>query len=144
MRQDFPYLKDSSFLQQVDRMKVKEQYVKITVLDFQENPIQDIQGKVISGNVSLDGKSSVRRTCNLTMIADEYTNDLTNVNTLISINKKVELQIGYLNTTDRYKEFDILWFPLGVYVIITPNISRSNGGTTISLQLKDKMCLLNG
>ena len=144
MRKDFPYLKDSSFLQQVDRMKVKEQYVKITVLDFQENPIQDIQGKVISGNVSLDGKSSVRRTCNLTMIADEYTNDLTNVNALISINKKVELQIGYLNTTDRYKEFNILWFPLGVYVIITPNISRSNGGTTISLQLKDKMCLLNG
>lgn len=144
MRKDFPYLKDSSFLQSVDRMKVKEQYVKITVLDFQENPIQDIQGKVVSGNISLDGKSSVRRTANLTMIADEYTNDLTNVNSLISINKKVELFIGYLNTTDRYREFDILWFPLGVYVIITPSISRSNGGTTISLQLKDKMCLLNG
>ena len=144
MRKHFPYLKDSSFLQIIDRMKVKEQYVKITVLDFQENPIREIQGKVVSGSVNLDGKSSVRRTCNLTMVADEYTNDLTNVDSLISMNKKVELQIGYLNTTDRYREFDILWFPLGVYVIITPNISRSNGGTTISLQLKDKMCLLNG
>ena len=144
MRKDFPYLKDSSFLQSVDRLKVKEQYVKITVLDFQENPIQDIQGKVTSGNINLDGKSSVRRTANLSMIADEYINDLSNVEALLSMNKKVELQIGYLNTTDRYKEFDILWFPLGVYVIITPSISRSNGGTTISLQLKDKMCLLNG
>lgn len=144
MKYNFPYLKDSSFLQEVDRLKVKEQYVKITVLDFQENPIQVIQGKVVSGSVSLDGKSSVRRTANLTMIADEYTNDLTNVNSLISINKKVELQVGYLNTTDRYKDYDIIWFPLGVYVIIAPSISRGNGGTTISLQLKDKMCLLNG
>ena len=87
MRKHFPYLKDSSFLQIIDRMKVKEQYVKITVLDFQENPIREIQGKVVSGSVNLDGKSSVRRTCNLTMVADEYTNDLTNVDSLISMNK---------------------------------------------------------
>lgn len=144
MKRSYPYLEDSSFLQTIDRLKNKEQYIKLVLLDFEERPIQTIQGIAISGNVNLDGNSSVRRTCNLTMVAQEYENDLTNVNNLISINKKVKLEVGFLNTTDLYKSFDILWFPLGVYVVINPSISNSSSGVTISLQLKDKMCLLNG
>jgi hypothetical protein len=38
----------------------------------------------------------------------------------------------------------MLWFPLGVYVITDASISYSDSGLTASLQLKDKMCLLNG
>ncbi len=144
MRKNYPYLKDSTFLQLIDRMKNKEQYVKITLLDFIERPIQEIQGQIISGNINLDGTSRIRRTCNLTMVAQEYENDLTNINNLISINKKVELEIGFLNTTEYYRSFDVIWFPLGVYVIINPSISSGSSGVTISLQLKDKMCLLNG
>lgn len=144
MKRNYSYLKDSSFLKTVDEMKVKEQYIKITVLDFQERPIKEIQGRVTGGSINLDGNSSIRRTCNLTMVADEYENDLTNVNSLISINKKVELEIGFLNTTAQYLKYNILWFPLGIYVIINPSISHSDGGVSISLQLKDKMCLLNG
>jgi hypothetical protein len=37
-----------------------------------------------------------------------------------------------------------LWFPLGVYVIAGNSISYSDSGLVASLQLKDKMCLLNG
>lgn len=145
MRKDYSYLKDSAFLQIVDKLQNKEQYVKITLLDFAEKPIRAIQGEVISGTINLDGNSSIRRTCNLTMIAQEYENDLTNVDNLISINKKVSLEIGILNTTGYYPQFDIIWFPLGIYVIINPAISNdASGGVSISLQLKDKMCLLNG
>ena len=41
------YLNDSDFLQEIDELPIKEQFVKITILDWNENPIQDIQGKVI-------------------------------------------------------------------------------------------------
>ena len=34
--------------------------------------------------------------------------------------------------------------PLGTFVIINPSLSHSSGGVSLSLQLKDKMCLLNG
>jgi hypothetical protein len=37
-----------------------------------------------------------------------------------------------------------LWFPQGVYLIISPNISNSQSGISISLTLHDKMALLNG
>ena len=144
MKKQYSYLKDSSFLKLVDRMRVKEQYIKITVLDFQENPIEEIQGRVTGGSLNLDGNSSIRRTCNLSMVTDNYSNDLASVNSLLSINKKINLETGFLNTTDFYKDYDIIWFPLGVYVIINPSISHSENGINISLQLKDKMCLLNG
>lgn len=141
---NYPYLKDSTFLKNFDAIKNKEQYVKITVLDFYEKPIQSIEGKVTGGNLNLDGQSSVRRTCNLNMVALDYENDLTNINNLLSINKKIDLEIGLLNKTEYYTEFPILWFPVGIYVIINPSLSHALDGVNISLQLRDKMCLLNG
>ena len=62
------YLNDSDFLQEIDELPIKEQFVKITILDWNENPIQDIQGKVISGNININGNSTIRRTCNLSML----------------------------------------------------------------------------
>ena len=139
------YLNDSAFLKEIDQMKIKEQYVKITVLDFQEFPQQEIQGKILSGSLNLNGQSAIRRTCNLTLLADAISNNLTSINnTIISINKKIRLEIGFLNNTLKYREHDILWFPLGVYVMINSSLSNGTNGTTINLQLKDKMCLLNG
>ena len=144
MSKHYPYLQDSSFLKSFDKLKVKEQYVKITILDFLEKPIQAIEGRVLGGSINIDGNSSIRRTCNLSIIASEHENDLTNVDNLLSLNKKVKVEVGFLNTTNQYKDFDIIWYPLGIYVIINPSISHGSDGVTISLQLKDKMCLLNG
>ena len=144
MSKHYPYLQDSSFLKLFDKLKVKEQYVKITVLDFLEKPVQAIEGRVLGGSINIDGNSSIRRTCNLSIIASEHENDLTNVDNLLSLNKKVKVEVGFLNTTNQYKDFDVIWYPLGIYVIINPSISHGSDGVTISLQLKDKMCLLNG
>lgn len=140
----YPYLNDSPFLKKIDSQRIKDLFVKVTVLNFVEKPIESIQGKIINGNLNIDGNSSIRRTCSLTMIANEYENDLTNINNIMSINKKVELEIGYLNTTEYYRDYKIIWFPQGIFVNINPSISSGTDGITISLQLKDKMCLLNG
>ena len=140
----YEYLKNSTFLKKMDEMPLKEQFVKIIVLDFLENPIAEIQGKVTSGSINLNGSSAVRRTANLNMVADDANNDVRSVNNLLSINKKIKLEIGFTNMTSEYQQYPIIWFPLGVYVIITPSIVHNNTGINISLQLKDKMCLLNG
>lgn len=140
----YEYLKNSAFLKKMDEMPLKEQFVKIIVLDFLENPITEIQGKVTSGSINLNGSSAVRRTANLNMVADDVNNDVRSVNNLLSINKKIKLEIGFTNMTSDYQQYPVIWFPLGVYVIITPSITHNNTGINISLQLKDKMCLLNG
>lgn len=140
----YEYLKNSAFLKKMDEMPLKEQFVKIIILDFLENPITEIQGKVTSGSINLNGSSAVRRTANLNMVADDANNDVRSINNLLSINKKIKLEIGFTNMTSDYQQYPIIWFPLGVYVIITPSIVHNNTGINISLQLKDKMCLLNG
>ena len=98
LRQNYPYLTDFDFLKSFDNALHKTQKIKIIILDFQENPIQEIQGRVISGSINVDGSSSIRRTCNLSMVADGYDVNLLNVNNLLAINKKVSIEIGFKNT----------------------------------------------
>ena len=81
---------------------------------------------------------------------DAYKYNSIGANTLGHINDMKKLfipnlkKIGFLNTTQQYQDYKFLWFPLGVYVIISNSISHSGNGLVASLQLKDKMCLLNG
>ena len=84
MKRTYEYLKDSTFLKEVDNLKLKEQFVKITVLDWLENPIQDVEGIVTGGSINVNGTSSMRRTCNITFFIneDEYVR-LTNLENLI-------------------------------------------------------------
>lgn len=56
MQNRYPYLQDNDFLKQMDLLHLQEQYVKITVLDWQERELQDIQGIVTGGNLNLDRK----------------------------------------------------------------------------------------
>lgn len=145
MRINYPYLNDTNFLEYIESKRQQTQYVKITLLDWKENPIQDIQGLVTGGNVSLNGSSSVRRTCNLSMFA--YQEDYMRISdpkNMISINKKIYLEVGLKNTTNKYTNHEIIWFPQGVFGITACSTSHSTSGVSISLNLQDKMCFLNG
>jgi len=138
----YKYLSDKDFLKEVDCAKLKTLYIKLTALDWNENPIQDIQSSVVSGTLNIDGKSSIRRTCSLSIITNNV--NVTDLDNLFSLNKKVKLEIGYKNIFNKYPEYQILWFPQGIFVITSASISQTTNGTTLGLQLKDKMCLLNG
>lgn len=95
--------------------------------------------------MNLNGSSAMRRTCNLSVyIENEKSVKVTNIDNIFSLNKKVYLEIGYLNVFNKYTEYNIIWFPLGIFIIGNPSISHSTSGVTLSLQCKDKMCLLNG
>lgn len=140
----YSYLNDDTFLEELAKEHVKTYFVKITVLDWDEQPVSSIEGRVISANLNIDGQSSLRRTANLSIAIDDTMNEITNTDNLLSINKKITLEIGYKNTLEKYLEYSILWFPLGLYVIMSSSISESSSGLVVSLQLQDKMCLLNG
>lgn len=158
------FLQDRRFLQELDQIKIKEQFIKITVLNWNEEPLQQVQGIVISGNINLDGSSSMRRTGTLSIFAQEENNNLEGIDNLFSINKKCMLEIGIVNTVLPYtfttidenkiikehiinyqeKYGNIVWFPLGLYIMFNPSITHDMNGVTIAMNLKDKMCLLNG
>ena len=185
-----------NFLKKVDGDRNKFYYARITVLDKYERPIKTIQGRVQQGSsISINGSSNIRRTCNLTLIADKIENDLTDVENLLSINKKIKVAVGVEKNIDYNEDLiyyesaadgshlppfakgqkgkiyvdrlnlksyiwngadfiqikdiydyqkDIIWFPMGVYVIMQPSLNHGTNGCIITLNCQDKMCLLNG
>ena len=142
----FEYLNDMDFLTQLDKLHMRVQYAKIILLSFKdEEPIKEIQGSIISGNLSVNGSSAIRRTINLTMFASIDNSNLEDIDNEISINKKIKVLIGYDNPLKSYKDYgNIIWFPCGLFVLSSANISRSTSGWNISITGKDKMCLLDG
>ena len=144
MRQNYEYLNNTDFLFALAKEKITNLFVKIIVLTMNEKPIKEIQGRVLSGNINVDGNSSVRRTGNLSVFIDERDASYMEVGGLFSINKKIKIEIGIENRTAQYSEYPILWFPQGVFAIVNLSSSHGTSGTNISLQIKDKMAYLNG
>ena len=157
----YPYLNDRTFLKMFDNEKHKIQYTRITVLDFQtEEVIASIEGKSTGGSVNLSGTSNMRRAGSCSLLVDpegikkpgyngEYVqyNNITEVENLISLNKKIRLETGFDNSLAAigyYEEHNIIWFPLGTFVITNASISKNNSGINISLTLNDKCALING
>ena len=128
------------FLSKLDLIQNKEIYARITALTFAELPTETIEGRVTGGSINIDGASAIRRSCSLTITAQNFKyNDY-----YWGMNSKFKLEIGIKNTIDTVNMPDIVWFNQGIYLITTFNTSRSTNNLSISLSGKDKMCLLNG
>jgi hypothetical protein len=132
-------LLDLEFLRKLDLMRNKATYAKIILLTWDENPVYEIQGKITAGSINIDGASAVRRTCSLTMVSPDV--DITN--TYWALKNKFKLEVGVENEIDSQYP-DIIWFKQGTYVFTSLNMSVQSNNFTISLNGKDKMCLLNG
>lgn len=127
------------FLLDLDKFKNKTIYIRITALTIDENPIETIEGRATGGSINIDGASSVRRTCSLTMVAQgvNYHDYYWGLNT------KFKLEIGVKNVINNLYP-DIIWFEQGIFILTSFNTSRTINSFTISLSGKDKMVLLNG
>lgn len=140
------YLKDSEFLTALDEMRIKKHYIKLTILSFvDEKPIREVQGIATAGSITVNGSAALRRTISLTISGVENENDINNIENIISINKKVKVEVGLENPFEDYKNYgDIIWFPLGTYVINQATSSTTASAANISISGKDKMCMLDG
>jgi hypothetical protein len=121
-------LYDKEFLKQLDNLKNKTIFARITALTFQEYPIETIEGRVTQGSINIDGSSAVRRTCSLTIVAQNF-----NYNDYYwGLNTKFKLEVGVENTIDASYP-SIIWFPQGIYLITSFNTSRSTNNFSISI-----------
>ena len=133
-------LLDKDFLLELDKRKVKEKFARITSLTLDEHPIEQIEGRIAQGgSINIDGASAIRRSCSLNLIAENL--DIHDFNW--GLKTKFTLEIGLRNDFN-FNYPNIIWFPQGTYVISSFGISRSTSNFNISIQGKDKMCLVNG
>ena len=103
---------DDVFLKQLSSEHEREIYAKIVALDLNENPIEEIQGRVTQGSVPVDGNSLVRRTCSLTLVGQEL-----NINDYVwGLETKVKLYVGLKNKINPDYP-PIIWFKMGTFVL---------------------------
>ena len=157
MRKTYPYLNNGytetelegltrrEFLAKLDDFINQKRYAKLTLLNWAEEPLKEIQGEIVSGSLTKDGSSAIRVTGNLTTSVDARSYSVEDANMDFAINKKIFIEVGIKNYTDEYKKYPVLWFPQGVFFI--KNFACNASSTTsmnISLTINDKMSMLNG
>ena len=133
-------LLDSDFLKELVEQRERTVYARIEMLSIQEEPEEEVFGRVTQGTITIDGSSSVRRSFSLTMIPEkeQYYN-----NYELGLNRKIRLYIGLKNLVNKNYD-DVIWFKQGTFLLSTFNVSQSVNSYSISVQGKDKMCKLNG
>lgn len=117
---------------------IQQKYVKIEVLNFDEIPFAQIEGQVISGNITIDSESSVRRICDLTLIHSEDL--LPDISKIIWLDRKFKVWLGIKDLM----EDEIKWYNFGIFVISNPTIDVEVGTKTMTIKGYDKSCFLNG
>ena len=149
----YEYLSNPDMLDYIDSLRQKTEFVRIIILNREDLPLRAIEGRATAGSININADSAVRRTGNLTLVTDlqgtisdplDIMNQVTDIDTLIAINKRAEIEVGIKNTGCQYLDYQIFWIPLGVYVISNASVTYNAGGISISLKLSDKMALLNG
>lgn len=122
MRKFYPYLQDSyhetekegltrrEFLAQLDDIINQKRYARLTLLNWKEEPLKEIQGEIVSGSLSKDGSSAVRVTGNLTTAVDAGSYSVEDANMDFAVNKKIFIEVGIRNDTNQYKNYPILGF----------------------------------
>ena len=118
------YLNNKSFLQKICKQINSSRNIRIISYTKENEPIESIEGKAISGSINIDGNSSTRRSCSLTLL----TENLDIHDFYWSLTTRFSVELGLENTTDQYINEKIIWFPMGYYVISSFSISLSTTG----------------
>lgn len=136
-------LNDSDFLKQLDEYRYREVHAKIITLNWAGNPVEEIQGKIISGSINVDGSSAIRRTCSLNITTNLNSDEIDMTDLNWALKTKFTVYIGLTNFINTDYD-DVIWFPQGEFILTSYTKTLNTQGYTIQIQGKDKMCLLNG
>ena len=124
---------------QLQTSQTRQLFIKIEILDTDNNVINEVSGRAISGQYNIDSSSDVRRTCSVSFnLENGYLPK--DDNSIFWLNKKFKLYVGLkaFNNDEPY------WFDKGTYAIKDPSVSISVSDKQISIEGLDKAALYNG
>ena len=91
-------------------------YIKLEILNFQYNVVDEISGNLTAMSVNIDSESDLRRSCNLTFVVTDVSFDVKAGNK-IWLDKLCRPWVGYENIYTG----KIQWYNQGIYLINAPS-----------------------
>jgi len=124
----------------LSQLKVRNQRIKVDLLNFNFQTINSLEGKVTDGSISIDATSDIRRTCNITLVVENSENILT-PGGQVWLDKFIKVYVGTDNPRNGNKT---VWNNMGLFLINNPESVYNATTNTITFEGLDLMAKLTG
>ena len=121
------------------KQRINERYIKINILDFQYQTVDQISGNALSCSVQCDADSDLRRSCNVSLVVRDNSFDIQSGGK-IWLDKYIQVYIGLKNIYTQ----EIQWYNQGIYLIDAPTWKYDATNNTLSFSGLDLMSKLTG
>ena len=118
---------------------IQTRYVRIELLNYQYQTVDNLEGVCTSGAISIDANSDVRRTGNIVLVVNSSSFEI-EPGGRIWLDKYVRIWIG----TYSFLTHNVEYINCGIYIIDAPSYSYDPTTHTLSLSLLDLMAKLTG
>ena len=113
--------------------------MKLNILNFDMNVVDEISGNLVSCDVSVNADSDLRRSCSVSLIVVDATLEVMESGR-IWIDKFIQPLVGYENIYTG----EIQWYNQGIYLINAPSYSYDATNNMLSFSGLDLMSKLTG
>ena len=121
------------------KQKNTERYIKLNLLDFNYNIVDELSGNMLSCSVRCDADSDLRRSCNVSFVVTDSGYEV-GAGNRVWLDKFVQLYIGLNNIYTQ----EIQWYNQGIYLIDAPSYEYNATTHTLSFAGLDLMSKLTG
>ena len=121
------------------RQSYIKQYIKLDLLDFNMNVVDEISGNLIGLSVTVDANADLRRSCECSLVVTDSSFEIKS-GSKIWLDKYIRPWIGYLNI----RTGNIQWYNQGIYLINAPSYQYDAATYTLSFSGLDLMSKLTG
>ena len=118
----------------------QQKFIKLEVYDSNNNRLNEIQGNLLGGNLSIDSKASIRRSLSGLSFVVTDSKYIPSYNSYFWINTKIRIAVGILSIFTK----KIVWFHLGYFLLDKPDLKRNQTQLEITIGGIDYMGNLNG
>lgn len=121
------------------RQSYIKQYIKLDLLDFNMNIVDELSGNLIGLSVTVDANADLRRSCECSLVVTDSSFEI-QPGGKIFLDKYIRPWIGYLNI----RTGNIQWYNQGIYLINAPSYQYDAATYTLSFSGLDLMSKLTG
>lgn len=116
-----------------------EKFLKLELLNFNYNVVDEISGNMVSCTISVDSDSDIRRTCNVGLVVTDSSFDIQSGGK-IWLDKLIRPYVGYVNI----RTGETQWYNQGIYLINAPSWQYDSTTNMLSFTGVDLMAKLTG
>lgn len=118
---------------------IQSRYVKLELLNYQFQTVDSIEGVCVSGSISIDANSDMRRTGSVELVVNNSSFEVSS-GSKIWLDKYIRIWVGIFS----FISGEIEYVNCGLYIIDAPNYQYNPSTNTLALSLLDLMAKLTG